>query len=92
MVIAVFRYNSVELGRACSKSFPEPRPKHGVVTEHVPLERWQTAGHRDHDVLSFASGARAVVAGNGACLWHQLGLRLSVGGVVRGMGGSALFS
>ena len=51
------------------------------------MERWQTAGHRDHDVLSFAPGASAVVAGNGACLWHQLGLRLSVGGVVHGMGG-----
>jgi hypothetical protein len=36
MVIAVFRYNHVELGRACPKSFPEPCPKHGVVTEHVP--------------------------------------------------------
>jgi hypothetical protein len=36
MVIAVFRYNRVELGRACPKSFPEPCPKHGVVTEHVP--------------------------------------------------------
>jgi len=36
MVIAVFRYNRVELGRACPKSFPEPCPKLGVVTEHVP--------------------------------------------------------
>ena len=36
MVIAVFRYNRVELGRASPKSFPEPCPKHGVVTEHVP--------------------------------------------------------
>src|ERR1700684_3470371 len=36
MVIAVFRYNRVELGRACPKSFPKPCPKHGVVTEHVP--------------------------------------------------------
>jgi hypothetical protein len=34
-------------------------------------------------------GAAALVAGNGADLWHQLGVRLSVRGMVRGAGGWA---
>ena len=50
------------------------------------LERGQTAGHPGHDVFSFALGPAALVAGNGAGLWHQLGVRLSVRGMVRGLG------
>jgi len=50
------------------------------------LERWQAAGHHRHDALSFLLGAAVVVAGDGAGLCHQLGMCLSLGGVVCTMG------
>src|SRR5438876_1670857 len=50
------------------------------------LERWQAAGHPHHDVLSVPLGAAAVVARDGAGLSNQLGMRLSLGGVVCSMG------
>src|SRR5216110_248646 len=53
------------------------------------LERWQAAGHPHHDVLSVPLGAAAVVARDGAGFSNQLGMRLSLGGVVCSMGPGA---
>ncbi len=57
-------------------------PQHGVVVEQVPWSEGKRPVTRAMMCFLSRLGAAAVLAGNGLGLWHQLGMRLSVGGVV----------
>ena len=61
-------------------------PEHGVVVEHVPWSEGKRPVTIAMMCFLVALGAAVVVAGDGAGLWHQLGMRLSLGGMVCGLG------
>ena len=50
------------------------------------VERWQATGDVSHDVLSGDMGSTPVVAGDGPGVSNQLGVGVSVGGMVCRMG------
>ena len=64
-------------------------PEHGVVVEHIPWSDGKRPVTTSHDGLSGPLGAAAVVARDGPGLPDQLGMRVSLGGVVCAVGPGA---